>query len=411
MNEQYFISIVLDKRNQKKNGTYPVKLRVFTPTPRKQKLYSTVFEFTEKDFKSIWATVKPRKEFKPYRQKLQALETKAIEVAEKLSTFNFEDFERLMFNKSNNKELNVNYYFQKIIDDKYKRAKISTALGYKNAFACVLRFHNKPVLNFKDVTVSFLEQFESFCTETENKTTATTSIYLRNLRTVFNEAIRDKTISEDIYPFGKGKYQIKSGGKVKKALNKEQLKTLFEGNPETPEQAKAKAFWFFSYLCNGMNFHDILNLKCKDFKGDKITFIRAKTEKNSKELEPITVFLPDYAKQVLNDYGNPAGNPNDFIFDVLNTKQTPSEQRSKKQNFIRFTNQHFLKYAKSLGIDEPISTYWARHSFSTMLLRANEPIAVISEALGHTDIKTTMGYLAGFEDEVKKELPAKLLDF
>ncbi len=411
MNEQYFISIVLDKRNQKKNGTYPVKLRVFTPTPRKQKLYSTVFEFTEKDFESIWATVKPRKEFKPYRQKLQALETKSIEVAEKLSTFNFEDFERLMFNKSTNKELNVNFYFQKIISEKNKKKKISTALSYQNALDCLLRFHDKPAINFKDVTVSFLEQFETFCIETENKTKATTGIYLRNLRTVLNTAKEKKVLPADIYPFGKGKYQIKSGGKVKKALNKEQLKTLFEGNPENPEQAKAKAFWFFSYLCNGMNFHDILNLKCKNYDGEKIEFIRAKTERSTKELEPITVFLPDYAKQVLNDYGNPAGNPKDFIFDVLTAEQTPAEQIRKKQNFIRFTNQHFLKYAKSLGIDEPISTYWARHSFSTMLLRANEPIAVISEALGHTDIKTTMGYLAGFEDEVKKELPAKLLDF
>ncbi|TLX76887.1 hypothetical protein E9993_04155 [Labilibacter sediminis] len=30
-------------------------------------------------------------------------------------------------------------------------------------------------------------------------------------------------------------------------------------------QEKAKAFWFFSYACNGMNVKNIANIKYKDF--------------------------------------------------------------------------------------------------------------------------------------------------
>src|SRR5690554_6877280 len=47
---QVYISIVLDKRRAKKNGKYPVKLRVFTPEPKKQKLYQTVHEYTAEVF-------------------------------------------------------------------------------------------------------------------------------------------------------------------------------------------------------------------------------------------------------------------------------------------------------------------------------------------------------------------------
>lgn len=409
MKNTVYTSIWLDTRRAKKNGKYPVKLRIQNAEGTMNKMYGTKYDFIEKDFEKTMNSQSSK--FKNERLALQALEKRANDIIEKLPDFDLTDFERLMYNKTSNKNLNVNFYFQKVIDEKKQKNRISTALGYQNALDCLLRFHNNKNIDFNDVTVSFLEQFEKFCTETENKTIATTGIYLRNLRTVFNLAIEKKTVSADSYPFGRHKYQIKTAGKVKKALNKEQLKTLFEGEPATPQQAKAKAFWFFSYLCNGMNFHDILKLKCKDYDNEKITFIRTKTEKNTKQPEPITVFVPDYAKQVLNDYGNPTSNPNDFIFDVFDSADSADEKRRKKQNFIRFTNQHFLKYAKSLGIDEKISTYWARHSFSTMLLRQNEPVAVISEALGHTDLKTTMSYLDGFDEEVKKEIPNKLLNF
>ena len=75
MKKQYFISIYLDTRRVKYNGKFPVKLRVYTSTPRKQKMYPTIFEFTEKEFNSIWNTSKPRKEFKEFQIKIRAVET------------------------------------------------------------------------------------------------------------------------------------------------------------------------------------------------------------------------------------------------------------------------------------------------------------------------------------------------
>lgn len=405
-----FISIVLDKRFQKSDGTYPVKLRVFTSTPRKQKLYSTVFAFTQKDFSSIWETTKPRSEHKENRLMLQALETKANETAKRISAFNFEDFERLMYGSTDTR-LNVNYYFHKIIEKYTSIDCINTAYNYKNALSCLLRFHRTENIDFKEVTVSYLEKFEKFCVTDEEKSLTTVSMYTRCLRTVFNEAIAQKTIANDIYPFGKRKYQIKAPKKVKKALLPDQLKLLFESKPTTSDQEKAKAFWFFSYLCNGMNFKDILNLKCKDVEADTITFVRSKTEKSAQAATPITVYLNEYTLNVLNQYGNIQQKSNDYVFPVFNHSQTATEQVKRKNAFISYVNQHFLNYAKSLGINEPISTYYARHSFTTMSIRKGASIEFVGEALGHTDIKTTMNYFAGFGNETKREFGAKLLEF
>jgi integrase/recombinase XerD len=410
MTKNYSISICLDKRYKKSDGTFPVKLRVFTAEPRTQKLFATIFSFTEKDFTSIWETMKPRTEHKETRMKLQALENKAHEVANNLPIFNFQDFERLMFGTTD-REMNVNYYYERIIEQNRAKGNISTANNYLSALKCLLRFHSKPNIGFQQVTVSFLDQFEKHCIENEGKSITTVSIYLRTLRTVFNEAISTKTVSPDLYPFGKRKYQIKASKKFKRTLSGEQLKVLFEGVPKTPEQARAKAFWFFSYLCNGMNFKDILNLKWKDIDGDRITFIRAKTAKNSGEQTPIAVYLNPYSKEVIDTYGNTDRNENSFVFPILFQSHSAEEKHSKKNAFIRSVNQNFLKYSKGLGIEEQISTYFARHSFSTMAVRKGKSMEFVGEALGHTDIKTTMNYFAGFEDKDKMDISNALLNF
>lgn len=411
MNNKVIISIVLDKRRIKKNGKFPLRLRVFSPTlGNKQKLYSLPFEFYEEEYQNILNQKRPREEQREIKIKLQKIESEANNVANSLSVFSFESFERLLFKTSSTKQ-DVNYYYTTIIDRFKNKNSISTYKNYETSLKCLLRFHKKPNINFNDITVSWLEQFEKFCTEKENKSLTTVSIYLRTLRTVFNEAKADNVINEDVYPFGKRKYQIPTSNKVKKALQPDQLKLLFEGKTSTPEQEKAKAFWFFSYLCNGMNFKDILNLKFKDIEDEKVTFKRAKTSTTNRNAKDITLYLNDYTKKVIETFGNSNKSNNNYIFPVLNSSQTADEQYRLIKNFIRSVNQNFLKYAENCGINEKISSYWARHSFTTMAIRKGASMEFVAEAVGHSNIKTTMGYFAGFEDKTKKDFGSKLLDF
>ena len=51
----------------------------------------------------------------------------------------------------------------------------------------------------------------------------------------------------------------------------------------------------------------------------------------------------------------------------------------------------------------------ARHSASTLMKNAGVSPHYIKESLGHASLKTTENYLAGFENEQRKEF-AKVLD-
>lgn len=417
MQVNYFISIYHDTRRAKSNGKFPVKLRVYTSKPRKQKMYSTQFEYTEKEFNSVWNSSKPRSEFKEDRTILREIESKAERVARSLSPFTFEQFEKKLF-RANDKTGQVSYHYKEAIADYKKRGQYSTAEVYQNSLNSLSEFLNETTgkvidsLSFYDISIDFLHDYESYMLNTKNRKVNTVSIYLRALRKVFNQALEDGEIEKEFDPFGKRKYQIPASRNTKRALSKSELRTLFESVPANQEQQKAKDFWFFSYSCNGMNIKDLALLKWKNIVDDKIEFYRAKTLNSTKsDMKPIVIYLNDFTTSILEKYGSDRNNAEGLVFDVLHMNDSQEEQRFRIKAFTRFINQHIKLLAKNNGLTEDISTYWARHSFATNSIRNGASMEFMQERLGHGSIKTTQGYFAGFDDETKKEFAQGLMNF
>ena len=85
----------------------------------------------------------------------------------------------------------------------------------------------------------------------------------------------------------------------------------------------------------------------------------------------------------------------------------------EKQNRIhksRDKENEVLKIlGKRLGIESNITTYFDRHSFASVLKKSGVNIALISEALGHSDLATTQIYLDSFDNEQVDEAMKNLL--
>ena len=60
-------------------------------------------------------------------------------------------------------------------------------------------------------------------------------------------------------------------------------------------------------------------------------------------------------------------------------------------------NRHLRILGERLGLTVPLTMYVARHSWASIARGNHVPVAVISEALGHTSEHTTLIYLASFE--------------
>ena len=67
--------------------------------------------------------------------------------------------------------------------------------------------------------------------------------------------------------------------------------------------------------------------------------------------------------------------------------------------------------AEELGIKKPVTTYSARHSFATVLKRSGASMDVISEMLGHSNLKNTRLYLDSFEKETLEKTTNALTNF
>jgi site-specific recombinase XerD len=66
-------------------------------------------------------------------------------------------------------------------------------------------------------------------------------------------------------------------------------------------------------------------------------------------------------------------------------------------------NKDLKEIAALAKIEFNLTTYVARHSYATVLKRSGVATAVISEALGHQNEKTTQIYLDSFENAVIDE--------
>ena len=247
----------------------------------------------------------------------------------------------------------------------------------------------------------------------EEKALTTVGIYLRPLRCIFNLAIQEGDIPAEIYPFGKRKYRIPAGRNVKKALSMKDLKALYTFKvPKGSYQEKARDFWFFSYQCNGMNIRDIAELKYKNIQKDILSFTRSKTKNTTRtNVKPIIVPLTTLVKQTIKKYGNKPASNEAYVFPIFSDSINAHEKLRRTQNFTKFINQHIKKLAEDAGVTTEISTYWARHSFTSTAMRNGASLELLQESLGHEDMKTTMNYWSGFEDSVKRDISNKLMDF
>lgn len=414
------VSLYLDTRRQKDNGTYPVRIRVYDSTTRKARLYTTDFDLTEKDFNRIFFPElgqRFRKEEKEIQTDLLAIESDYKEKAESLGIFNFDAFEKL-FEIKRGDLINVFWHYESLIKEMKDSNRFGTALTYESSLKSLKSFlqakrgKEPKQLHFQEVTVKFLESYESWMTDKEEKSLTTVGIYLRALRVIFNKAMDQKVIDKEIYPFGIRKYEIPASSNTKKAFDSDQLQKLFQAVPKIEEQEKAKDYWFFSFVCNGMNIKDIVYLKWKNINDGQIEFVREKTKRTKKaKQKTIQVPLTDFAKSFIEKYGNSDRSKNSYVFPIINDDMSEEEKDQKKRSFTRFINQHLKNLAKDNGLNGDISTYWARHSFATTAVRKKASLEFVSEALGHSDLKTTKNYFAGFEDKTKKEILEDITDF
>ena len=141
--------------------------------------------------------------------------------------------------------------------------------------------------------------------------------------------------------------------------------------------------------------------------GDYITLIRKKTETTRKNnIKDIVVPIDTKLQSILDRVGVKSS---PYILGQIKDGYTESYFENKNHKLKGKINSNLSKIGKRLSLSTPLNYSKARDCYATTLMRAGVPIYDISQALGHSDIKTTIHYLASLDIERTFEINSKLL--
>lgn len=399
------ISSILDQRREMNGGTYPVKIRV--TFKRERKYYSTGKNLSTEDWEKLSDT-KSKKQIS-VRTDIQFSFDKvknAIIQLERDDNFSFTTLNIYLGQSSVDNTLGT--AFQAKIESLLNENRIGSYNYYNDTLKTIEDFAGKNI-PFEYVTVAWLKKFEKHLLDTGRNYT-TIGMRCRAIRSIMNEALTSGIIREKQYPFGRGKYEIPTGQGRKLALTLQQIKMLVTYSDGSEATEHYRDLWFFSYLCNGINFADLITLKYANIQNDEIYFTRAKTINTSRVKKEICAVITPEMRTIMDKWGNVDKSPDSYIFGFLNGDETPLQITKRVRDVISNCNRHLRKIGKAIGI-AGLSTYTARHSYATVLKRSGANIAYISESLGHKDLKTTENYLASFEKEERVKNASFLTQF
>lgn len=301
----------------------------------------------------------------------------------------------------------VEEFYQQLIHELKEKGQIGTSYAYLNSYNALRHFNKGKKLDytFSYIDVTFCKKFEDWMRSKGNMDT-TLSYHLRTLRATYNRAIEAKIVSREKNPFVEYKLNHLNTKTIKRALTKTDILKIINADCKTKSELRqlSQDIFAFSYLCGGISFVDIANLTPANIVEDRLIYKRQKTHGS------INLLLSVQAKQLIakySDYQEAAG----YLFPILNNKRhiTPMQKSNRVHKICHQVNSELKDFAKELKIKSEVTTYVARHSFATILKKSGVNIGIISQALGHQDIKTTQIYLSKFDNEQVDDAMKNLL--
>ena len=207
---------------------------------------------------------------------------------------------------------------------------------------------------FEHITKSWLDTFFSYLASRSPSVNAR-NIHLRNIRAVLNDAIDNELT--DHYPFRR--YRIKPAPTIKRSIPIEDFRKLFTMSVEPFQQKYLDAFRL-SFFLIGMNMADLLQLTPENVQDGRLRYIRHKTHRL------YDIAIPAEARAIMERYKG-----NRFLLSFC-------DGCADYRHFANRANINLHEIRKGLTM------YWARHTWATIAASLDIPDDTISLALGHS---------------------------
>jgi integrase/recombinase XerD len=255
-------------------------------------------------------------------------------------------------------------------------------------------------LHFDELTPKLIADFEAFYISQGNKQ-STVATNLRDLKTLVNKAIRERKTDAGKNPFAH--YRIKQGQAPERTKLSYAEILAIENLLLEPKSGiwHARNVFLFAFYCAGVRFSDVALMTQGriiaglDGEPDRLTYRMGKNGK----VQSVKITPP--ARRILSTYLEGPRSEDSFVFPLLEgydlSSATKLHNARASQNTL--VNKNLKEIARLAGIEKPLSTHIARHSFADLARTRGWSIYDISKALQHSSIEMTERYLKAFDSE------------
>lgn len=261
--------------------------------------------------------------------------------------------------------------------------KKRTAETYTTSMNSFSRFRKERDVPLDEMDSTLMQEYENYLKE-EGICPNASSYYMRNLRAIYNRAV-EKELTPQRYPF---KHVYTGIGKtVKRAVSAKIIRQIKELDLSLrPAHDFARDMFMFLFYTRGMSFIDMAYLKKKDLQNGILSYRRQKTN------QQLIIKWEKPMQEIIDKYGT-SGSP--YLMPVITDME--KDKRRQYKNAAHLVNTKLKEIGEQLGLDIPLTTYVARHSWASIAKSKNVPVGTISEAMGHDSENTTRIYLSSLD--------------
>ena len=290
------------------------------------------------------------------------------------------------------------HYMEDIIVSMNNNGKFGSARNYRSTLRSFKSFLQVDDIDIHEINSSLIYKYNEWL-ETKQVCPNTISFYMRNLRSVFNRAVKQFLVDQN-NPFGD----------VYTGVDKTEKRAIYEDDLYKILQLKlkdhsildfARDIFLFSFCTRGMSFVDISFLKKENVSKHFIRYRRTKTG------QVLCVKIEPCIEKILTKYKE-ITSKSEFVFPILHSSDKSENYRRYHIALVDY-NRNLKKLAELAKLDTNLSSYSARHTWATVAHYHNIPLSVISEGMGHTSESTTKIYLASLQNSVIDQANSSLL--
>lgn len=365
----------------KDDGTYNVKVRV---THNRKVKYISTQEYVKKHEVTKKMLIKNQDVEDSLNRIIKGYRDKCRKLGERVRAISIEELIKELTKPDESERFDINFIeFGRLKADEMELSgRKGSADNYRTTLNSLIRFKGRENISISEITARFLDDYSKWLISSKSPTkrdigNRAISLYAGYIRALHNMAKKEYN-EEDLgairipwSPFSK--FTIpKQPVTRKRALTKDQLLNII--NFKTGKQRRAelaKDVFILSFFLIGMNTADLFD--CKEYKGGRITYKRAKTKDRRLDEALISIKVEPEALPLFKKY---IGSDRVFRF---------NKDYSTRENFNGAINKGLKKIGAAIGVND-LEFYAARHTWATLAINeVGIDKYTVHTALNHVD--------------------------